>query len=206
MIRIIAMLLGALLLSACALAGRPTPPVVATFVLESAPQSQQRIDALTDLVLKVSMPDAAPAFASPRMAYVETPYRIDYFALNEWADTPAQMLRTLLTRQLTNCGLFKFVFADAAGIDANVRLDSQIVELVQTFAESGSEVRVSIRFDLVDITQRAILTSKTISVTEPATTRDPYAGVVAANRAVQRVIDRLVVLLRDPVMAAAKPA
>ena len=133
------------------------------------------------------------------MAYIEQPYRVDYFARNEWADPPSRMLKTLLTQQLSNSGLFRFVFSDSAGVDEALRLDSELIELVQAFNDTSSEVRVTIRFDLVDVAQRAILVSETISASEPAATRDPYAGVVAANAAVQRVLEDLVTKLRGPV-------
>jgi cholesterol transport system auxiliary component len=204
MIRHICWMLTIATLSGCALSGRPAAPPMSTFVLEGTTRSAPVTSPATNLVLKVSMPAAAPAYSSARMAYVEQPYRIDYFARNEWADAPARMLRTLLTQQLTSSGLFEFVFADAAGVDENVRLDSELIELVQAFSETGSEVKVTIRFDLVDVAHRSILVSRTIAVTEPASAREPYAGVVAANRAVQRVLDQLVTLLHDPVMALAR--
>jgi len=204
MIRSICWLLAIAALSGCALSGRPAAPPMSTFVLEGTAQPTAVASPATNLVLKVSMPTAAPAYSSSRMAYVEQPYRIDYFARNEWADAPARMLRTLLTQQLTNSGLFAFVVADAAGVDENVRLDSELIELVQAFSDSGSEMKVTIRFDLVDVAHRSILVSRTIAVTEPASAREPYAGVVAANRAVQRVLDQLVTLLHDPVMALAQ--
>ena len=204
MIRNIGWILAVATLSGCALSGRPPAPPMSTFVLEGTAQPAAVASPATNLVLKISMPAAAPAYSSPRMAYVEQPYRIDYFARNEWADAPARMLRTLLTQQLTSSGLFAVVFEDAAGVDENVRLDCEIIELVQAFSESGSEVRLTIRFDLVDITHRTIVVSRTISVTEPAGAREPYAGVVAANRAVQRTLDQLVTLLQDPVLALAR--
>jgi cholesterol transport system auxiliary component len=204
MIRNIGWILTVATLSGCALSGRPAAPPMSTFVLEGTAQPSAVTSPATNLVLNVSMPTAAPAYSSPRMAYVEQPYRIDYFARNEWADAPARMLRTLLTRQLASSGLFGFVVADAAGVDENVRLDCEIVELVQAFSDSGSEVRLTIRFDLVDVAHHAIALSRTISVTEPASARDPYAGVVAANRAVQRALDQLVTLLHDPVIALAR--
>ncbi len=194
-------LVGSMLIG-CALSGRPAAPPVATFVLEGtgAPHSSGQ-NATTNLVLKVTTPDAASAFESSRMAYIEQPYRIDYFAQNEWVDPPSRMLRTWLLRQLSDCGLFRFVFTDSAGVDESLRLDSELIELVQVFGEASSEVRVTIRFDLVDVARRAILLSETISTTEPASSRDPYAGVVAANGAVQRVLDQLTTRLREPVSA-----
>ena len=192
-----------LLLAGCALSGHAPAPAVATYVLGDAAAALPAETALNNLVLKVSMPRAAPAYTSTRIAYIEQQYRVDYFALNEWADPPAQMLRTLLTTQLTQTGLFRYVVADAPGVDETFRLDSDIIELVQVFSESASEVRLSIRFDLVDVARRAIVVSDTISVSEAAA-RDPYAGVVAANRAVQRVLAQLTMLLHDPVAALAQ--
>jgi cholesterol transport system auxiliary component len=199
--RSVALLLASCVLSACALSGRSPQPPTATFLLEGTPTETAVTTAATGLVLTVSMPIAAPAFASPRMAYVEQPYRIDYFSRNEWADAPTRMLRTVLTQQLTDSGLFRYVIAEAAGVDENVRLDTYLDELVQVFSESASEVHLSIRFDLIDVAHRSILLSETISVTEPASARNPYAGVVAANRALQRVLDELVAKLREPISA-----
>ena len=155
----------------------------------------------TAAILKISLPTSAPEYATARMAYVEQPYRIDYFARHAWADTPTRMLKPLLTQTLTKCGLFRFVFSDSAGVDETLRLDSSITEFAQWFSEESSEVRLSIRFDLIDVAHRTMLLSRTISITEPAVSRDPYAGVVAANRAVQRALDQLVTLLHDPVAA-----
>ncbi len=200
-VRALALSLAGTLLIGCALSGRPATPPVATFVLEGTGAQPTTQNATTKLVLKISTPDAAPAFESSRMAYIEQPYRIDYFAQNEWADPPARMLKTWLLRQLSDCGLFRFVFTDSAGVDESLRLDSELIELVQVFGETSSEVRVTIRFDLVDVERRAILVSETISTTEPAASRDPYAGVVAANAAVERVLDQLTTKLREPVNA-----
>ena len=191
-------LLVGIALAGCALSGRPDAPPVATFVLQGNTTTSAASGAATGLVLQVATPTAAPAYASSQMAYIEQPYRIDYFARNEWADPPSRMLKTALTQQLTNSGLFRFVVSDSAGVDEALRLDSELMELVQAFDESSSQVRVAIRFDLVDVVQRTILFSETISASEPAA-REPYAGVVAANTALQRVLDQLVTQLRDPV-------
>jgi cholesterol transport system auxiliary component len=189
-------------LSSCALPGRtPTPPT-ATYVLNATAERgscQGSYDAPTRLPLKIATPTAAPAFASAQMAYIETPYRIDHFADNEWVDTPARMLKPLLSAYLVDCGMFGFTYADGAGIDGRLRLDSEILELVQVFDPSSSEVRVSIRFTLVDTQRRDAILAQTISATEATTSRDPYGGVVAANAALQRVLAQLVQAMRVPV-------
>jgi cholesterol transport system auxiliary component len=186
--------------SGCALPGRTPPPPVATYVLDGQASLDAAVarpaEGAPNAILKVANPTAAPAYGSPRMAYIETPYRIDYFADNQWADSPARMLKTLLTQYLGDTGLFRFVYADAGGIDEQLRLDTDIIELAQVFSPDSSEVRLSIRFSLVDVPHRTLLLNRTISVTEAAAARDPYAGVVAANKAVQRALDELTALLK----------
>ena len=105
----------------------------------------------------------------------------------------------MLTQQLTNCGLFRFVVSDSAGVDEALRLDSELIELVQVFDETSSEVRVTIRFDLVDVAQRTILFSDTISRhrTRERASRTPASWPLTSR--VQRVLDQLVTQLRDPV-------
>ena len=199
--RSLILLLGSIVLAGCALAGRPAAPPVATYVLERADSGSPRQAATNGATLRVSIPVAAPEFGSSRMAYVEQPYRIDYFAQHAWADSPARMLKPLLTQHLAESGLFQFVFADAAGVDETLRLDSNILELAQWFTPSSSEIRLTMRFDLIDVARRTILLSQTISITETAAERDPYAGVVATNRAVQRALDELVTLLQATLTA-----
>ncbi len=198
------------LVAGCTLGGRATEPT-ATFVLSaSAPQAAAAPSAddvaKSGPILKVTTPNAAPAYSSSRMAYVEQPYRIDYFAQNQWADTPARMLKTLLTQDLSESGLFRFVHADSNGVEDGLRLDSNIVELVQVFSPSTSEVRVTIRFDLVDVPHRTVLFSEALHATEPAAARDPYAGVVAANVAMRKILDQLRDRLRTATSTPAKAA
>lgn len=188
-------------LSGCTLTGRTPPPPIATYVLAAPPPNATKPDDPT-AILKIATPTAAPAYSSSRMAYIETPYRVDYFAQNEWADAPARMLKSLLTQYLGESGLFRFVYADSGGIDEGLRLDSDIVELAQVFSPDSSEVRVSIRFALVDVAHRTLLMNRTFSVTEPAAARDPYAGVVAANKALQRIFADLTTALSGEIAIA----
>ena len=199
--RSLLVLLASLALTGCALSGRSPATPVATYVLESAGDTTPTQSAANGATLRISMPVSAPELASSQMAYVEQPYRIDYFAQHAWADTPARMLKPLLTQHLAASGLFRFAFADSAGVDETLRLDSNIIELAQRFTATSSEIQLAIRFDLIDVEHRTILLSQTISITEAATAREPYAGVIAANRAVQRALDQLVATLHDPVIA-----
>ena len=196
--RTLMLLLALVALYGCSLTGRKAEPIE-TYVLETSDTAAASNALAAAPILRISTPTSVPEYATERMAYVEVPFRIDYFAQHAWADTPAHMLKPLLTRQLTNSGLFHYVFGESTGVEETLRLDSSIVEFAQFFSETSSEVRVSIRFDLIDVVHRRMLVSRTISITEPAAEREPYAGVVAANRAVQRALDQLVMVVKEPV-------
>jgi cholesterol transport system auxiliary component len=170
---------------------------IATFAIADVSAPAASAVPATDLILEVAVMSAAPAVTTTRMAYVEQPYQVSYFAENEWVDTPARMLRTVLAQRLDRAGLFAFVLSDTPNVDATLRLDSELLELAQYFSPRASEVRLVMKFDLVDTAHRQVVFSRTLSVTQPAAARDPYAGVVATNQAVATLLDSLLQELRE---------
>lgn len=150
-----------------------------------------RRDAGNACALVVATPTAASGYATGRMAYVEQPFRLDYFAYHRWADSPARMLEPLLIEALEGSGLFRHIVASPAVVDADYRLETEIVELAQHFPGGGSEVRLHVRFRLVDLSDQKLLFSETFRVREIAPEASPYGGAVAANRATAALLRRL---------------
>jgi cholesterol transport system auxiliary component len=194
----------AAMLAACALSGQ-NREAVTTYLLEwdEAFASESPTPAEPCASLLVTAPLAAPGYGTAGMAYVLKDHRVDYFATHRWVDTPARMLWPLITRALRASGLLKAAVESPAPIDAQLRLDSEVLKLRQLFSASASRIELSLKVDLYDLTMNRLLTSRVFSVTEPSASRDPYGGVVASNRAVSRVFDQLVrfmasVLADDP--------
>lgn len=140
-------------------------------------------------VLLVTRPRANPGFESSRMAYVRKSHELEYFSRNQWVDTPTKMLAPLLVQAFEASGAFSAVSQASGGITAQLRLDSEIVRLQQEFASVPSRVRFTLRLQLIDVAGRRILATQEFDVSENAGSDDPYGGVVAANRAVQRALD-----------------
>ncbi|PWB53466.1 MAG: hypothetical protein C3F18_07290 [Nitrosomonadales bacterium] len=157
-----------------------------TYALEA--QFQPRPAAANAPVLLVTRPRAHPGFDSPRMAYVRKPHELEYFSRNRWVDAPEKMLAPLLVQSFEASGAFGAVSQAAGGVAAQLRLDSEIVRLQQEFTVTPSRVRFTLRAQLVDVAGRRILATREFDVTENAASDDPYGGVVAANRAVQRTL------------------
>jgi cholesterol transport system auxiliary component len=149
--------------------------------------------------LLLSSPRAAPGYAGARMAYMQEPHRIDYFADHRWADSPARMLEPNLMRALETSGLFQAVVRAPTTAKFELRLDTEVLKLVQVFESNESRIDLSVRISLLDKQQQRVLVSEVLQVSEPADEQTPYGGVKAANRAVDRLMQQLQQILRPAV-------
>jgi len=144
-----------------------------------------------DLVLAVSMPRARPGFDSPQMVYLRQPHELNYFAVNRWADTPARMLDSLIVQTLEQSMSFRAVVHATSMVPANVRLDTELIRLQQDFSTQPSKVQLTLRAQLIDVTDKRVLAVKVFDDTENAASDDAYGGVVAANQMLKRVLNQL---------------
>lgn len=144
-------------------------------------------------VLLISMPHAQSGTDSAGMAYVKQAHELDYFVNSRWADTPARMLEPLLLQAILNTGSFRAVTKSFGTLDADVRLDSEWVRLQQEFDTKPSRMHLIVRVQLFDLHSKQVLAVHEIDEVEPADSDDAYGGVVAANRALQRVLERVAV-------------
>lgn len=163
-----------------------------------------------DHVLAVSAPRAAPGFDSAAMAYVQSPHALDHYATHRWADTPARMLGQLLTRTLEDTGSFRAVVQAGSGLPADLRLDTEIVLLRQSFLARPSRVELTLRAQLVDVPGRRVLATRYVEAVQEAPTDDAPGGVAAANTAVERALAQVAAFCVDasawrPAAPAARP-
>lgn len=179
-------LLLATLLTACG--GLQAPHVENTrlYVLDARPASNP---ARSDQVLAVSMPGAWPGFDTPQMAYMQHPLTLEYFATHRWADTPARLLRPLLSQSLEP--LFRAVVLSPGLIPADLRLDTELFRLQQDFTVRPSRIQLVLRAQLTDVKNKRVIAVKLFDASENADSDDAYGGVIAANRALQRVLEQL---------------
>jgi cholesterol transport system auxiliary component len=174
-------------LSACVSLGPKKPPT--RYELQAAFEGQPVAGPGPALV--VAPPTAAPGFDSPRIAYVKRPHELEFFARSEWVDTPARMLAPLLVRSLERSGAFASVAEARSAAAAGLRLEAELVRLQQEFTVRPSRVRLTVRVQLYEVPSRRVLGAREIEAVEEAPSDDPYGGVVAANRAVRRVLDEI---------------
>ncbi len=184
-------LVSVMLLAGCA-ALPPAPQVQSPsiYVLDARP-AIKTAQVKRDLVLAVSLPRARPGFDTPQMAYVRQPYELEYFAANQWADTPARMLGPLLAQALEQTGSFRAVVQTPGAVPADVRLDTELIRLQHDFSTRPSRVQLTLRAQLIDVRSKRVLAVKLFDEAENAASDDAYGGVTAANRALQRMLAQL---------------
>ncbi|MBI3042604.1 MAG: membrane integrity-associated transporter subunit PqiC [Betaproteobacteria bacterium] len=178
------------LLGGCA--GLQPPPVEHTniYLLDARPVAgPERPN--RDLVLAVDVPRAQPGFDTARIAYVREPHRLDYYARNRWADTPARMLAPLIAQALEQSRGFRAVVRMPNVVPADLRLDTDLVRLQHDFGTKPSRVQLTLRARLIDVPRQRVLATRVFDEIESAPTEDAYGGVIAANGALQRLLARL---------------
>lgn len=177
------------LLSGCSLFG-PVQGPTKTYVINTVPHAAHT-KAKSGTTVLVSAVESNAAYATPQMAYSEHPYQLAYFAKNSWAETPGQMLQPLIVQTLQNTHHFHAVTMSPSLAKANYVLNTQLIELKQVFSVCKSEIHLTLRAQIMSAADFHIVATKEVRVIEPAPQRNPYGGVIAANRAVANALTQI---------------
>lgn len=180
----------ALLLTACTILPEPKPATLDKYLLEYTPASVQPTRAGAP-VLMIATPQAHGAYDTARIAYMEQQFGLRYYTRSSWADTPARMLAPLMAETLNAGGQFQAFYSSPGRVSASLRLDSELLRFHQDFTTTPSEMHITLRAQLVNLDTQRIVATQLFDVREVATSEDAYGGVLAANRAVARLLVEL---------------
>lgn len=174
-----ALALGLVVLAACSLARRTPELRYYTLSVPGAPA----VDGVRFRVGSVTMD--AP-YATARMAYRSSPYRLDYYVYHRWAADPRQVIAAALRDYLERGG------SDGAG--PPLELSAHVRRLEELDEPSGWSAALAA--DVVVRQGQQVLLERTYEDTEPAESRNPEAVAAALSRALGRVVDRAVADVR----------
>ncbi|EJM65494.1 ABC-type transport auxiliary lipoprotein family protein [Pseudomonas sp. GM55] len=177
------------LLSGCALLS-PVKIDTKKYVLNSIPlnlPSEQTYSA----TLLVLPPETESIYAITQMAYSTKAYEIAYFSQNEWGATPSQMIQPLIVKTLRHTHHFSEVLPSPHFGRHTFALRTEILELKQDFTSDPAMLQLAMRFYLSREATNQVIATKELSVREPMRERTPYAGVVAANEAMGKLLREL---------------
>ena len=161
-------------------ARNPTPP---------APAGSRVAAAAPTLI--VTPPHAAAGFDSQHMMYIRNADQLEFFAHNEWIDTPARMLAPLIVTAVEQTGAFRAVVQTPSPAGGEIQLDTEILRLQHEFLSVPSQVRFTLRAYMVESATRRVIASREFDVAVPAASEDAYGGVVAAKQAVRTALENL---------------
>lgn len=180
----------AVLLAGCVGMQPPQAEAPASYVLDARP-AERSARPLRDVVLVVSVPRARAGYETAQMAFVRAPYELEYFTKSRWADTPSRMLAPLLVQALEQAGGFRAVVQAPSAVPADLRLDTELIRLQQNFATRPPQVELALRAQLVDVRNQRVLATAEFEEIEITPREDAYGGVIATNRALQRILVRI---------------
>ena len=147
--------------------------------------------------LIISAPRAAAGFGSARIIYLREPHKLEYFAQSEWVDAPPHMLGNLLVAAIEPSGAFRAVLLAPSAAEGDLRLDTEIMRLQHEFQTHPSRVHFTLRATLIDAKTRRVLARREFDDSIAAASDDTYGGVVAANRAVHKVLEGVAVFCAE---------
>ena len=150
-----------------------------------------------EAVLLVSVPLAEPGYETTGMVYLKRPYELEQYAVNQWADQPARMFASLLVQAMSRAGSWRAVVPLPASVRGDFRLDSYGFALQQEFTQTPSLVRAMVRVQLLNLKESSVVGTRSFEAVESAPSEDAYGGVVAANRAIARLLDDMAVWLKE---------
>ena len=178
-------------ISSCSVLPKPEPVTIDQYVLEYTPATLAT-ESVADLpVLIVTAPRAHGGYDTHRIAYMKQEFGLRYYTRSRWADTPARMLAPLTADAMQATGQFQAMYATPGSIAADYRLDTELIRFHQDFTQQPSVVHITLRAQLVDLRESRVVGTQQFDIVEPAATDDSYGGVVAANKAVSRLLNEL---------------
>lgn len=174
----------------CSLLPKPDPVASDRYLLEY-PASAGLSPAVDAPLLLVTVPRANGGFDTVQMAYRQQIYGVRYFSHSRWVDTPARMLAPLIAETLQGTGRLQAVYRTPGSVAADLHLEMELIRFYQDFTRHPSEMRITLRAWLIDLQRHQPLATQQFDISVPADSEDAYGGVVAANVAVQRLLDGL---------------
>lgn len=188
----VSFLLSAVLVTSCSL----SPMKVghsSTYTLTDWPGASvpHKAAATTSKTLLVTTPLAAPGYESSRMVYVAVPYQLSAFGDHRWVAPPADLLLPLLANHIRRLGYFHAVAVAPFSGAATYQLNTHLLMLQQEFLQPQSKVRLTIEATVIQVATGNVLADRIFNVSEPAMENNPYAGVLATNKAAGVVTNQI---------------
>lgn len=146
-----------------------------------------------DWQLVLETPLANAAIDTTRIALMQRPTQIEYYARSNWSDRAPAMIQTLMIESFENSNRIVAVGRDAVGLRADFVLKSELREFqAERFEGPTPQAHVAITARLVQMPRRAIIGSEGFEALMPAEADTMDAIISAFDEALGKVLRGLV--------------
>ena len=149
----------------------------------SADTKQCRRYATLRKTLKITMPSTARELDSTKILYSKNRYALEGYVLSRWSDTPASMIRKVMTEALDASGLYRNVVGSHIKGKKDYLLQSELWEFRQVFEGGVSYGVLKIKMFLLSKKSGRLVSSRRFIYKVKAPSNDTYGAVVSLNRA-----------------------
>ncbi len=178
--------------SSCSLLSPQKTPDISTYTLSSHNRVYHATThKLKEITLIVNTPTAVTGYDSRKMIYSKKRYELNHFALNQWAAPPAEMIHPILVQKLRDTGRFNAVMSNEYNSNPQFVLRVHLIELQQNFAVQPSQVQLKIQAEILTTQDNKVIRAQTFITSIIAPQNTPYGGVLAANKAVDYVLNQI---------------
>jgi cholesterol transport system auxiliary component len=189
----IMMLIMAMVLASCSLLSPVSVVAPNKYVINVVPQAVSGLSHHKRAgVLLVAVPDIRPIYNTTRIAYTRTPFQVEYFAQSEWAETPSQMLQSLIVKTLEKTGRYQAVVTPPFAAHYDYVLMTQIERFHQRLSPGTPTFEVVVSAQLIHASTNQVVASKVLSASVTHTYSTPYSTVLAANQATADILKQVV--------------
>lgn len=179
------------LLGGC-LGGQNTPATTHFVMTDAAPGAFSQAPAATGRSLVVSGAADDPFYDAENVVFSREKGSRAYYHFAAWTDRPSRRVASLVQRRLEVRGRFASVSSITAGVNADVLLNVNVVELYHDLTVSPAVARVELIGEVVDWKSRTLLGRRSFAVALPVASADAKSAVDALNRGVTAILDELV--------------
>ncbi len=170
----------------------PRPPQEKILLTLEAPKLQPLNQPRNKHVLLFERVDAVASLRQTNILYRGNGPAVSYFANHRWLAMPADLIDQALMESLTLQLPYANVVRPEQGLPANRSLSLILLRLEQEFTAKGqSQERLEVLAQLLDLDLGRVIGSRIFRYLEPAPVATAEGGALAANAALERLLDDL---------------
>ena len=146
-----------------------------------------------DWQLTVDQPYSAAAINSARIALMQSPIQIEYYARANWTDRAPDMVQGLIVESFENSGLIASVGRQSSGLRSNFVLLPEVREFQAEYLDGPVPIaHVRINVKLIRMPDRIIVANESFEAWHQAAADTIDEVVIAFDEALGKVLKELV--------------